>query len=147
MRNPRLRQSDGGSPEPTANRRGTDPDATTAPHDTPVTLAAAGRALPTAQPSGHLPVSTTPWSPCTNRFGTYAAWLNPVLGDTRIAYARECATLGHQPIWAGFVGDLSLLGRGQAAARGPTIAPVIINVMTSAHQSGTREPKRAPPTG
>jgi hypothetical protein len=117
MRNPSLRQSDDASPEPTANRHGTDPDATTAPHDTPVRLAAADRNRPTAQPSGHLPVSTTRWSPCTNRFGTYAPRLNPVLGDTRIAYARVLEAVGHQPIWAGFVGDLNLLGRGRAAAR------------------------------
>jgi hypothetical protein len=101
MRNPSLRQSDDASPEPTANRHGTDPDATTAPHDTPVRLAAADRNRPT----------------CTNRFGTYAPRLNPVLGDTRIAYARVLEAVGHQPIWAGFVGDLNLLGRGRAAAR------------------------------
>jgi hypothetical protein len=62
VRNPSRRQSDDESPEPTASRHSTDPDGTAAPHDTPVTLAAADRARPTAQPSGHLPVSTTPWS-------------------------------------------------------------------------------------
>jgi hypothetical protein len=55
MRDPSLRQSDDASPEPTANRHGTDPDGTTAPHVTPVTLAAADRVRPTAQPFGHLP--------------------------------------------------------------------------------------------